>query len=51
MATHKPAGKKRRLSRRHRMRRAVPTWVVSKTRGHVRSHPKKKNWRDGRLKA
>ena len=51
MATHKPAGKKRRLSRHHRMRRAVPTWVVSKTRGHVRSHPKKRNWRDGKLRA
>jgi len=29
----------------------VPTWVIAKTRGHVRSHPKKKNWRESGLKA
>lgn len=51
MATHKPAAKKKRLARAHRMRKSVPTWAVAKTRGLVRSHPKKKNWRDSRLKA
>lgn len=50
MATHKPTAKKRRLSRAHRMRKSVPTWAIAKTRGHVRSHPKKKNWRESRLK-
>jgi len=50
LATHKPTAKKRRLARAHRMRRSVPTWAVAKTRGHVRSHPKKKNWRDSHLK-
>ena len=51
MATHKPTAKKRRLARRQRMRRSVPSWVIAKTRGRVRSHPKKKNWRESRLKA
>lgn len=51
MATHKPAAKKKRLARAHRMRKAVPTWVIAKTRGQVRTHPKKKSWRESRLNA
>jgi len=51
LATHKPAAKKRRLARAHRMRKSVPTWVIAKTTGKVRTHPKKKNWRESRLKA
>jgi len=51
LATHKPAAKKRRLARAHRMRKPVPTWVIAKTTGKVRTHPKKKNWRESRLKA
>ncbi|WP_455285346.1 hypothetical protein [[Eubacterium] cellulosolvens] len=51
LATHKPTAKKRRLARRQRMRKSVPSWVIAKTRGRVRSHPKKKNWRESRLKA
>jgi len=49
LATHKPTAKKKRLARAQRMRKSVPTWVIAKTRGHVRSHPKKKNWREGKL--
>jgi len=51
LATHKPTAKKKRLARAHRMRKTVPTWAIAKTRGHVRTHPKKKSWRESRLKA
>lgn len=51
MARNKPAARKRRLAKAHRMRKSVPTWVVAKTRGDVRTHPKKKHWRESKLKA
>lgn len=51
MARNKPSGKKRRLARAHRMSRPVPTWVVAKTRGRVRSTPRRRHWRRTKLKA
>jgi len=50
MARNKPAAKKRRLARAGRQKGAVPTWVVAKTRGKVRTHPKRKPWRKVKLK-
>jgi large subunit ribosomal protein L39e len=50
MARHKPAARKRRLAKAQKQRRAVPTWVVAKTLGKVRTHPKKRHWRRSKLK-
>ncbi len=50
MARNKPAAKKRRLARAFKQRRAVPTWVVAKTIGRVRSTPKRRHWRRSKLK-
>ena len=50
MARNKPAARKRRLARALKENRAVPAWVVARTSGRVRTHPKRRNWRRGRLK-
>ncbi len=42
MARNKPAAKKRRLAKASKQKKPVPTWVVAKTLGHVRSHPKRR---------
>jgi large subunit ribosomal protein L39e len=43
--------RKIRLARFMRQNRPVPVWVVGKTMGRVRTHPKRHFWRRGRLKA
>ena len=50
MARNKPAAKKRRLVKAEKQNSAVPAWVIAKTRGQVRTHPKRRHWRRGRLK-
>ena len=50
MARIKPTAKKRRLAKAGKQKQAVPTWVVAKTRGRVRTHPKKRHWRRSKLK-
>ncbi|MCS7373747.1 MAG: 50S ribosomal protein L39e [archaeon GB-1867-097] len=49
MAKHKPLGKKLRLSKALKQNSPVPFWVVVKTRGRFRRHPKMRNWRRSRL--
>jgi len=49
MARNKPAAKKRRLARAMKQNSPVPFWVVAKTRGKFRRHPKLRNWRRSRL--
>jgi len=51
LARNKPTAKKRRLGRAQRRSRPVPTWVVAKTRGRVRSTPRRRHWRRTKLKA
>ncbi|HJX24424.1 MAG TPA: 50S ribosomal protein L39e [Candidatus Bathyarchaeia archaeon] len=51
MARNKPTAKKRRLAKALKQNRAVPTWVVGKTKGQVRTHPKRRNWRTRKLRA
>ncbi len=51
MARNKPAAKKRRLIKAARRARAVPTWVIAKTLGRVRSSPKRRHWRRSKIKA
>lgn len=50
MARNKPPAKKRRLARAKRQAKPVPTWVIAKTMGHVRTSPKKRHWRRSKLK-
>jgi large subunit ribosomal protein L39e len=51
LARNRPAAKKRRLGKATKRSRAVPTWVVARTRGRVRTSPKRRNWRRAKLKA
>ncbi len=50
MARNKPFARKRRLARALKQKRSVPTWVIAKTGGRVRMHPKRRNWRRTKLK-
>mgnify|MGYP000223932347 CR=1 FL=1 len=49
MARIKPLGKKLRLAHANKQNSPVPFWVVVKTRGTLRRHPKLRNWRRSRL--
>jgi large subunit ribosomal protein L39e len=42
--------KKLRLAKAMKQNRPVPVWVVAKTMGRVRTHPKRRNWRRSKLK-
>lgn len=50
MARNKPLGKKIRLAHAKKQNTPVPIWVVVKTRGKFRRHPKLRNWRQTKLK-
>jgi large subunit ribosomal protein L39e len=52
MARIKPPAKKRRLAKANKETKAVPTWVIVRTDGKVRTNPKRRrNWRTGTIKA
>ncbi|AEF96150.1 50S ribosomal protein L39e [Methanotorris igneus] len=51
MASNKPLGKKLRLAKALKQNRRVPLFVILKTKGRVRSHPKMRFWRRSKLKA
>ncbi|MEM2385529.1 MAG: 50S ribosomal protein L39e [Candidatus Bathyarchaeia archaeon] len=51
MARFKPLAKKRRLAKAGKVKRAVPTWVIAKTAGKFRTHPKRRQWRVRKIKA
>lgn len=51
MARVKPTARKRRLAKAGKQKKPVPTWVVAKTRGRVRRHPKTRQWRRTKLRA
>jgi len=51
MTRNKPAAKKRRLAKAGKEKKAVPTWVVAKTAGKVRTNPKRRQWRRTKLRA
>ena len=51
MARIKPTAKKKRLAKANIQSQPVPTWVVAKTRGHVRTNSKRRSWRRTKLKA
>ncbi|MBD3191750.1 MAG: 50S ribosomal protein L39e [Candidatus Heimdallarchaeota archaeon] len=50
MAKHKPLAKKLRMAQEARKAKPVPTWVVMKTGGKVRDHPKRRHWRRNKMK-
>ncbi|MEM3507453.1 MAG: 50S ribosomal protein L39e [Candidatus Bathyarchaeia archaeon] len=50
MARNKALARKLRLIKANKQRSAVPTWVVGRTLGRVRTHPKKRSWRSSKLK-
>lgn len=50
MARNKPAPLKRRLTKAGRRTRRAPVWVMTKTRGRIRTHRKQRNWRRQRIK-
>ncbi|MHA1156689.1 MAG: 50S ribosomal protein L39e [Candidatus Heimdallarchaeota archaeon] len=45
-----PLGKKLRMAKARKRTHGVPTWVVMKTSGKVRNHPKKRHWQRNNLK-
>ncbi len=52
MARVKPTAKKRRLAKATKEVSSVPTWVISRTDGKVRTNPKqRRNWRTRKIKA
>ncbi|MDP6156722.1 MAG: 50S ribosomal protein L39e [Candidatus Thermoplasmatota archaeon] len=50
MATHKTYAKKKRLLRAGKSNRRVPAWVMQRTARKFLRHPKRRNWRRGRMK-
>jgi large subunit ribosomal protein L39e len=40
-----------RLAKAGKEKKPVPTWVIAKTGGKVRSNPKRRRWRQRKIKA
>ena len=52
MARIKPTAKKRRLAKAGKETDSVPTWIIQRTDGKVRSNPKhRRNWRTRKIRA
>ncbi|MEM2147277.1 MAG: 50S ribosomal protein L39e [Candidatus Bathyarchaeia archaeon] len=51
MTRNKPTAKKKRLAKAGKQKKAVPTWVIAKTEGKFRTHPKRRQWRRQKIKA
>jgi len=51
VARTKPTAKKLRLAKAGKQRKAVPTWVMVKTRGKVRTNPARRSWRRRKIRA
>jgi large subunit ribosomal protein L39e len=50
MARIKPLAKKLRLAKKTIQNKGVPVWIIAKTSGKIRTHPKKRQWRSSRIK-
>jgi len=48
---NKPTAKKRRLAKAGKESKPVPTWVIAKTGGHVRTSPKRRRWQQRKIRA
>jgi len=51
MARNKPTAKKRRLVKAGKQKKPVPTWVIARTDGKFRTHPKRRRWRTRKIRA
>jgi large subunit ribosomal protein L39e len=51
MARNKPTAKKRRLAKAGKTKKPVPTWVIARTAGKFRVHPKRRRWRTRKIRA
>lgn len=51
MARNKPGPKKKRLAKHLKQNQPPPAWVMIKTRGKVRTNPKRRSWRRKKLKS
>lgn len=50
MSRNKPLAKKLRLGKAMKQNKRVPAWVILKSQGKVRTHPKRRHWRRSKLK-
>lgn len=50
MARYKPLAKKLRLGSKIKQTKPVPTWIVARTMGRVRSSPKVRRWWRSKIK-
>lgn len=50
MSRNKPTPMKQRLAKAERRTRRAPVWVMSKTKGRIRSSVKQRHWRRQKLK-
>jgi large subunit ribosomal protein L39e len=51
LTRNKPTAKKRRLAKAGKEKKAVPTWVIGRTSGKFRAHPKRRQWRRSKIRA
>lgn len=40
---------KLRLGRAGKQNRSIPAWIIVRTRGHVKTHPKRRKWRGHKI--
>ncbi|RLG61042.1 50S ribosomal protein L39e [Candidatus Geothermarchaeota archaeon] len=50
MAHNKPHARKLRLARALKSNSPVPLWVIARTKGRFRTHPRRRYWRRTKLK-
>ncbi|MCJ7634932.1 50S ribosomal protein L39e [Candidatus Bathyarchaeota archaeon] len=50
MARFKQPAKKKRLAKANKLSRAVPAWVMAKTKGTTRTTRHRRNWRQSKIK-
>ncbi|MDH5437361.1 MAG: 50S ribosomal protein L39e [Candidatus Bathyarchaeota archaeon] len=51
MGRNKPTAKKRRLAKAGKESKPVPTWIIAKTASRVRTSPKRRRWRQRKIRA
>jgi len=49
MTKPKTLGKKLRVAKKIRENQNVPAWVIMKSGGKVRTHPRRRNWRSSSI--
>ncbi|MHA1303539.1 MAG: 50S ribosomal protein L39e [Candidatus Heimdallarchaeaceae archaeon] len=49
MARHKVISRKLRYAKKMKSNTPVPSWIVIRTNRRVRTHPKRRNWRQVKI--